>query len=377
MTDLLPFADTLDEVRVVFAPGALSGIRQAIDDALAARCVMIVSTPGRSAMVERVRSQLEDRAVATFDRAAGHVPAALVANALEEVKETQADAVLAIGGGSAIGLGKALALRSDVVLAAVPTTYAGSEMTDIWGISDGDRKTTGRDARVVPRLVIYDPDLTGELPPEVAGPSGVNAIAHAVEALYAHDASPLSSTLAAEGLRRLAASLPLVVEGADDPSAYNDALSGAHLCGRALALTSMGLHHKLCHVLGGTLNLPHAPTHAVLLPYVTQYNADGAPEAMATIASCLDVPDAAAGLWHLNRELRVPPTLQSLGVDASQLSAVVEAVVRQPVENPVPVTADGVRTILEAAMDGGPPDARTTSLLRDSGRPTRGPHQRG
>jgi len=375
------------DVRVVFAAGALARLGEEIG-ALGATRLFIVSTPGRAAIVETARAILTGRARGTderdgegvvagvFDGAVQHVPRDLVGAALEAARSAGADGFLAIGGGSAIGLGKALARETGLPLAAMPTTYSGSEMTDIWGIAEGDRKRTGRDPAAVPRLVLYDPELTATMPAAVAAASGMNAIAHGVEALYSPTGGELTRLFAAEGIRRVAASLPVLASlhapersGAESDAAASaarrDAMWGAHLCGRALDMASMGIHHRLCHALGG-LGLPHARTHAIVLPYATAYNAPGAPDAMAAIADSLRasgpadghtrrVGGAAAGLWALNRALGISDTLADLGLAPGSVDRVVEEVMSRPFPNPVPVTAEGIRAILGGAMSGGPP----------------------
>ncbi len=343
------------EVRIVFGEGAVERSGAEIEACLEATRPLLVSTPGRTAAVERARGALGPCVADTFDGAEPHVPTVVVARAVDRARAADSDCVVAIGGGSAIGLGKALVRELGVPLVAVPTTYSGSEMTDIWGVSDGDRKETGRDPRCAARLVLYDPELTRTLPVRVTGASGMNAIAHAVEALYSPNGWPLAGLIAADGLRRVADALPVLASDPGDRSARRQALWGAHLCGRALDAASMGLHHKLCHVLGGTLGLPHAETHAALLPYVTAHNAPAAPEAMRTIASILAVPEAARGLWELGRAAGVTGTLADLGVKPADLDRVIARVTDRPYPNPTPVTAEDVRAILTRAVDGGPP----------------------
>ncbi len=355
-TDDRSFSYSLRSVRVVFAEGAVARLGEDTDDTVGASRLLVVSTPGRRPAAVAALNALGSRVAATFDGARLHVPGQVVAEALGMVRGLDADGLVAVGGGSAIGLGKALALETGLPLVAVPTTYSGSEMTDIWGISDGGRKRTGRDSRVAPRLVVYDPALTYSLPPEVTGPSGVNAVAHAVEALYSADGGPVASLLAAEGIRRLARSLPVLVTDPGDRASRWGALYGAHLCGRALDMASMGLHHKICHALGGILDLPHAVTHAIMLPYTAGYNAAAAPVAMATAASCLRAEDAPQGLWDLNRTLGIPRTLAELGVAPDDLGPVIEEATLRSYPNPAPVTAAGVRRILELALAGEPPE---------------------
>src|SRR5207237_5575433 len=216
-----------------------------------------------------------------------HTPVEVTEAAMARVDELQADCIVAIGGGSTVGLGKAIALRSDLPQIAIPTTYAGSEMTDILGETRAGVKTTVRSSNVLPETVIYDVDLTLSLPAKLSAMSGMNAIAHAVEALYAEDGNPIVDLMAEEGLRALAHSLPVIMSSPRDREARMLAQYGAWLCGTCLGAVAMALHHKLCHVLGGSFKLPHAETHAVLLPYTAAYNAGAAPQAMSKVARAL------------------------------------------------------------------------------------------
>lgn len=338
-------------VRVVFGAGAIDRIGAELDQ-LALGRILLVTTPGRAPGLTAIREQLGARLVGLCDRAVLHVPIDRVRDASAEAARVQADALLAIGGGSAIGLAKAVALERGIPIVAVPTTYAGSEMTGIWGVTDGDVKRTGRDARVAPRLVVYDPDLTMSLPADVSAASGMNAIAHAVEARYAAGAGPVALAAAEEAIRLLARALPIVVERPHDRDARALALGGAHAAGVALELAAMGLHHKVCHVLGGTFGLPHGPTHAVVLPHVVAFNAPAAPEAMARVAEALGADDAAAGLHALNQTLGLTATLGALGFRAADVDRAAGLVTAAAYTNPRPVTIDDVRAILRAAMAG-------------------------
>ncbi len=348
------FSHRFRPVYVEFGAGSLARLGDVVAG-VGLRRAVVVSTPGRRAAAGAARDALGAGVVGVFDRAAPHVPAALVALALNEAARWRADGTVAVGGGSAIGLGKALALRANLPLVAVPTTYAGSEMTAVWGITDGDAKQTGRDERVAPRAVVYDAALTVSLPAEVSAASGLNAIAHGVEALYAADAQPLAALFAREAVRLLAAALPAVVRDPADLAARERALYGAHLAGRALDMTAMGLHHKVCHVLGGTFGLPHALTHAILLPHVAAYNAPAAEAAMADIAAALDADTAPAGLYALGRALGITATLRDLGLGPADLDRAADLVVAASYPNPREITRGGVRAMLEAAYVGAPP----------------------
>jgi maleylacetate reductase len=302
-----------------------------------------------------VAASLGARAAGVYDKAAMHVPLEIAEDARRVARELQADVGITVGGGSTTGLGKAITLTSSLPILAVPTTYAGSEMTPIYGLTEGGMKKTGRDARVLPRTVIYDPSLTVSLPAALSAASGMNAIAHCVEALYAQDANPIISMMAEEGIRALAAALPIVVREPANLEARSDALYGAWLAGISLGSAGMALHHKLCHTLGGTWNLPHAETHAIVLPHAARYNRDAAPEAMARVARALGTKDAPTGLFDLARKLGLKMTLADLGMKAGDLERAAQIASDAPYPNPAPVTYDGVLVLLRAAHAGQRP----------------------
>jgi alcohol dehydrogenase class IV len=255
-------------------------------------------------------------------------------------------------------LGKAIALRTDLPQVAVPTTYAGSEMTPILGQTENGRKTTQRTLKVLPEMVIYDVDLTLSLPTSLAATSGLNAIAHAVEALYARDGNPILSLMAEEGIGSLAKALPGIVAHPGDIGYRTDALYGAWLCGSVLAGAGMALHHKLCHTLGGSFDMPHAETHAVILPHATHYNESAAPDAMVRLARALGVTSHPAGaLYDLAVRLGAPRSLQSLGLPRAALERAADLVVQSPYWNPRPVERDAVLALLVAAWSGDRPPA--------------------
>jgi maleylacetate reductase len=340
--------------RVIFGAGSIDTLAGEVDR-LGARRVVIVGTRGRSELMQRVAILLGDRVAGAFDSAVVHVPEAVATAARQYAIENNADALVAVGGGSPIGVAKAIAMVKDIPIVAVPTTYSGSEMTPLWGITEDGAKRTGRDPRVQPRVVIYDPELTLDLPPAVSASSGMNAIAHCVEALYAPDANPITSLMAEEGIRALAESLPVIVNSSHDVAARTRALYGAWLAGAALGVVQMGLHHKLAHTLGGSFNLPHAETHAVLLPYTVQYNEAAAGEAMTRVARALGASQAAIGLFELGNRIGTPRSLAEIGMPASGLERAAELAVQKPYPNPRPVTREGVLDLLQKAFSGAPP----------------------
>ena len=341
--------------RVVFGAGSLQHLAREID-ALGARRALVLSTPEQRPQAERIADMLGAHAAGVFDRAVMHVPIETAREAREVAQRLGADCAVAIGGGSTTGLGKAIALDSGLPILAIPTTYAGSEMTPIYGITEAGMKKTGKDFKVLPRTVIYDPELTLGLPLRMTVTSALNAIAHAAEGLYAFDANPIVSMMAEEGIRALAAALPRLQEQPADLPARSDALYGAWLCGSVLGAVAMGLHHKLCHTLGGTFNLPHAEVHTVILPHALAYNAAHAPEAMRRIARALGSTSAAAGVFELSRRQQAPLALKDIGMPAEGLDQAAELAVQNQYPNPRPLERAAIRALLQRAFDGAPPD---------------------
>ena len=344
----MSFSYDTHQVRVVFGIGTIADLPAELDRA-ALHDVMLLTTPSRPDERERVESLLGARLAGTYARAKLHVPVEVVADAMTALERFQPKSLLAYGGGSAVGLGKALAFETKLPLATVATTYSGSEMTAVWGNSDGKMKRTFKNREVAPQLVLYDPELTHGLSAAVSAASGMNAIAHCVEAAYAPERNPVTTWFATEGIKRLAASLSIVVKAPNDRVARSDALFGAHLAGRALDMTSMGLEHKLAHVMGGRFGLNHSEAHAALVPWVTAYNAPSAPDAMSEIAGALGVSDGAQGLIDLARRLGIRP-LGQLGFTKDGIPEAAELILSMKFPNPRTVDADGVRWVLERAL---------------------------
>jgi maleylacetate reductase len=339
--------------RVIFGAGSLDKLPEEVERLGAARALVLCTAEQRATGLQIVE-RLGARAVALFDKAAMHVPIEIAQAAREEARRLNADCCVAIGGGSTTGLAKAVTLTSSLPILAIPTSYAGSEMTPIWGLTEGGRKTTGRDARVLPKTVIYDPALTVTMPPMLSVTSGINSMAHCAEALYAKDANPIISMLAEEGIRAMAHSLPVIVTDPANPEARSRALYGAWLGGVSLGAVGMALHHKLCHTLGGTFNLPHAETHTVILPHAIAYNAEAAPEAEKKMAQALGADSAAKGFEDLAKSLGAPVSLKQLGMKESDLDQVAELAVQNPYYNPRPITRESIRTLLQNAFVGRP-----------------------
>ena len=358
-----PFVHAAHPARVVFGAGALQHLGREIE-LLGATRALVLSTPGQADSARRVADMLGPRAAGVFAGAVMHVPIEIAREARAVAQRLGADCAVAIGGGSTTGLAKAVALESGLPILAIPTTYAGSEMTSIWGLTEDGVKKTGRDARVLPRTVIYDPELTLGLPLSVTVTSAINAIAHAAEGLYAIDGNPITDLMAEEGIRACAAALPRVTLDPKDLDARGDALYGAWLCGTVLGAVSMGLHHKLCHTLGGTFNLPHAEVHTVILPHALAYNAAHAPLAMARIERALQAgrPRAAVGACEAARAVfdlasshGAPTSLRAIGMPAEGLDRAAELAAATPYPNPRPLERTALRALLQRAFDGETP----------------------
>lgn len=340
--------------RVVFAPNAIEHLPREIEQ-LGARRALVLSTPQQEALASDISLRLGPRSVGVYPHAVMHVPIEVARKAREEAVRLGADCVVAAGGGSTIGLGKAIALESGLPILAIPTTYAGSEMTSIYGLTEGGLKKTGRDRRVLPRVVIYDPLLTVGLPASMSITSGFNAIAHAAEALYAENANPITTMMGEDGIRALAKGMPDVAKNPRDLEGRSDCLYGAWLCGAVLGASSMALHHKLCHVLGGTWNLPHAETHTVILPHAVAYNYAAAPEAMGRIERAMKTPNAASGIFDLMKQLGAPLSLREIGMKQEDLDRAASLVMEAPYYNPRPTTHESVVGLLNDAFFGRRP----------------------
>jgi maleylacetate reductase len=330
---------TGDAVSAVREEAALVGVRRA----------MVIVTPRGVAAARAVTAGIAVAVV--HDVVREHVPLPVADAARAVAAEHRVDGIVCVGGGSTTGLAKAVALTTGLPVIAVPTTYAGSEATDIWGLTSGGTKTTGADRRVLPRAVVYDAALTIDLPVELSVTSGLNALAHAVDALWAPGADPVNAALAAEGARVLAEALPAVVDAPRDVAVREQALIGTYLASAAFASAGSGLHHKICHVLGGRFDLPHGPTHAVVLPHVLALNAPHAPEAARRLATALGSTTAVDGLRRLHARLEAPLGLADLGLRDDQVAEAAAAVLPSvPPSNPAPVDLAVLERLLRSAL---------------------------
>jgi maleylacetate reductase len=316
--------------------------------------IMVIATHSAAQSARSVTSGV--KVSLTYDDVVQHVPVEKAEHARRVAAENNIDLLICVGGGSAIGLAKAIALTLAIPILAVPTTYSGSEATNMWGLTEASRKTTGVDNRVLPVTVVYDAELTYSLPVELSVASGMNALAHCVDSMWAPRADPINQVLAAEGIRALATGLPLIAANSSDEHGREQALYGAYLSAVAFASAGSGMHHKLCHVLGGTFNLPHAQTHATVLPYVLSFNAPFAPAADQRIAAAFGASTALEGLNNLRRALNAPTALKNYGFLESNIAQAVEiALPLIPENNPRPVTAENLTELLSAAWAGSAP----------------------
>lgn len=342
---------------VYFGKGRISELR-GILDRYGYRNVLVMTTPDQKSAGEKLAGTLGEIAAGVYPHAVMHVPVEVAQKASAYVRENQIDCCIALGGGSTIGLAKAVALELGVPIVAVPTTYAGSEMTTVYGLTDNGRKTTGKDIRVLPKAVIYDTELTFTLPAAISAASGMNAMAHAVEALYAENKNPIISMMAEESVRSLKNALPKIVQNPQDETAREQAFYGAWLAGICLGSVGMAVHHKICHTLGGTFNLPHAQAHAIMLPYSVHYNRSADDEAMARLASALDIADPQAcgsELYRLNQSLGIPMALKDIGFPEHGAEEVARIVCDSPYYNPRPYVYDELLDLLKKAHEGRPP----------------------
>ncbi len=348
--------------RVVFGVGAIARLPEEAAR-LQLRRALIISTAGQRKHAERAKELLGPLAVGVFANAVMHTPGEVTEAAMAQVANLRVDGFVAIGGGSAIGLSKSLALRTDLPQIVLPTTYAGSEATPILGETVGNVKHTQRSEKILPETILYDIDLTVGLPVSVSMASGLNAMAHAAEALYAPDRNPLTNLMAEAALSALIDALPKIHERADDIDARTTALSGAWLSGCCLGVTTMGLHHKLCHTLGGTFNLPHAETHAVLLPHALAYNLPFAPDAQRTLIRVFLDPDPARALAEFAHRLDLPRALRELDMPETALDSAADIAVRNPYPNPRPLERKAIRALLARAWAGSSP---LTQSMKDA-----------
>ncbi len=344
------------QVKVRFGAGSRAAVAEEIA-ALGCSRALVLSTPHQRADAEVLAATLGHLAAGVYSGAAMHTPVAVTEDAMTQVAATRADCLVALGGGSTTGLGKAIAYRTDLPQIVIPTTYAGSEATSILGQTENGVKTTLVHDRVQPEVIIYDAELVRSLPVGMTVTSALNAMAHAAEALYSKDRNPLSSILAIEGMKAFHTALPRVLKDPGDLAARSETLYGAWLCGTVLGQVGMALHHKLCHTLGGSFDMPHAETHAVILPHAVAFNAAAVPDLLAPVSDIFGGGEPGAALHGFARAMGAPLALRDLGLKEADLDRAAEIATAKPYWNPRPVTREGIRALLQAAWAGEPPAA--------------------
>lgn len=356
------FTSTTMPVRVRFGAGLRKETGEEISR-LGARRALILSTPQQTDMAQEIAAICGPLVVGCFAEATMHTPVAISERATDLARSLSADVIVAVGGGSTTGLGKAIALRTGLPQIVLPTTYAGSEATPILGQTENGLKTTLTDPEVLPEVILYDAELLTGLPMGITVTSALNAMAHAAEGLYARDRSPLTQLMAIEGLTAFRDGLPLVRRSPEDPRARGETLYGAWLCGTVLGQVGMALHHKLCHTLGGSFDLPHAETHAILLPHTIAYNAQAVPDLLAPVTRLFAdyLPDgqpanAGVALYGFAQAMGAPLALRDLGLGQQDLARAVDIALTKPYWNPRPLEREALLALLQAAWEGRCPD---------------------
>lgn len=351
-----PFNYDSYNCRVVFGINSINNMSSEVE-AMNASKALVISTPGRLDTARKIADLLGDLSAGILPDAVQHVPIETVEKSLKLAEKYKADSLVAIGGGSAIGLAKAISLETSLPIIAVPTTYSGSEMTPIWGVTEKGQKKTGNAPIVKPQVVIYDPVLSAGLPKHISATSGMNAIAHCVEGLYTDNSNPIITLIAEEGIRTLWGVLPKILENSDDLEIRSDALYGSWLGGTVLGSVGMALHHKLCHILGGSFNLPHAETHSVMLPFAIWYNFSHIPEAIEIMARAIGSKgeDVAGSLFDFALSLGIPVSLAELGLKEQELDQAAELAVTNAYYNPRPIDKSLIRQLLQYAYQGKRP----------------------
>ncbi|MFE3852027.1 maleylacetate reductase [Streptomyces griseorubiginosus] len=339
--------------RVVFAAGGSPAAVAAEVEALGGTRAMLIASDREKELADPIAKEIP--VVLRHEEVVMHVPVEVAGRAREAAADADADILVSVGGGSTTGLAKAVALTTGLPIVAVPTTYAGSEATNVWGLTEGETKTTGVDDKVLPASVVYDAGLLTTLPGEMTVASGLNAMAHCVDSMWGPRADPIDRALAQEGIRALATGLPAVAGDSTSVQGIEQTLYGAYLAAVSFASAGSGMHHKICHVLGGMFNLPHAQTHAVVLPHVLAFNAPHAPEAETRTARAFGTDTANAGLAALREALDAPRALRDYGMPedgiAKALGPIIKAI---PANNPTPVTYANLTALLQAAWAGEP-----------------------
>jgi len=349
-----PFVYNALPARIVFGSGTLQRLPEEVQR-LGCQRALVLSTKFQEQSGKDVQKLLGKVAVGLYSNATMHTPETITEEAMKLAEQLKADCVVSVGGGSTTGLGKAIAYRTDLPQIVIPTTYAGSEATPILGQTAGGQKTTLKSDKVLPEVILYDVDLTMTLPATMTITSGMNAIAHAVEALYSPESNPMIDMLAEQGIAAIARALPIIHKDPSNVDARSDALFGAWACGTCLGAVGMSLHHKICHTLGGSFDMPHAETHTVILPHAVAYNEPGAKEAIAKVARALGTDNAAQGLYDLAKSLGAPYSLKELGFKEEDIPKAADIASKAPYPNPVKLEREKILILLKNAWAGTRP----------------------
>ncbi len=340
--------------RVVFGSGTMASAGEEVRRLGHAKA-LVLATPHQKADAEQLAARLGDLSAGLFAGAVMHTPVEVTDEAVAAYRASGATAVVSLGGGSTTGLGKAIALRTGADQVVIPTTYAGSEMTDILGETANGEKTTRRSPDIRPETVIYDVDLTLSLPVGLTVTSAMNAIAHAMEAFYAPDRNPVIVLMCKDAMAAFRDGIPRLIKDPTDHEARAKALYAAWCCSTALGYVQMALHHKLAHVFGGSFDTPHAETHAILLPYTTAFNEVAVGPLLAPIAEAFGGGSAGGGLWDFANSVGAPLSLKEIGIKESDLDRAAAIALRNAYANPRPIDPGSIRELLQAAWDGRRP----------------------
>jgi len=337
--------------RVRFRVGAAGDLAALMAETGATKALVVCSASG-PARYRDLLTGLGPKLADIYAGAETHCPEHTAFAALTAFARSGADCVVSIGGGSTIGLGKFIQVKSGRPHFCLPTTYCGSEMTPIYGMKIGEEKRTWRDPAAIPRVVIYDPLLSASLPPLDTVTTAMNGLAHCVEALYPERPNPIASAYALMGIRGFARAMPVLAADPRNSAARAEALYASYLGGLVVDMVGIGLHHKLCHVIGGMTDVPHGVSNAIVLPHVLAFNAPSLPAEMKAMAAALDAGDPAGALFALAERAGAPTALKDFGVDEARLDAMAAATAAIKFFNPRPVHEADVRTILAGAFDG-------------------------
>ncbi|WP_299323423.1 maleylacetate reductase [Parasphingopyxis sp.] len=336
---------------VRFACGASAHLPEFIREAGGDKA-FVIATGAAFVRHASVIEPVSDSSLTQFDEVQAHCPLPVVDASIDAYEESGADTIVAIGGGSTLGLGKILKAEHGAKFIAVPTTYTGSEMTPIYGRKIEGQKRTKVDAAALPDMVVYDPELTLGLPAHQTASTGMNSLAHAVEALYPEHPNPIAWNLAGEAIGLHARALPLCVADGRNIDARIDALRAGFLGGVLVSMVGVALHHALGHVLGGLFDLDHGDYNSAVLPHVVAFNATAVPRVEEVISDRFEVADPGEAIFDFAKKIHAPTSLKELGMPETGIAEVTQAIVAKNPRNPRPITHPSMKRLLSAAYEG-------------------------